>query len=807
MADDLSLLLKIKGDSASGKAAISETRAAIAQLRSTFGTEFGAMQNVATNALGKVTQSLTGFAGQVPIVGGAVSNLSSGLASMSVESEATGASILALAEPIGLAVVAVAALAGGVAIVTKELFSLAEAAADFRGKMFDLSQQTGVAVETLSTLEIVAKTTGGNIEGIAQSLVIFQGHLDEAQDSASKMGIKFKELGISINDTETAFRDALKQISKMPEGFDQTNTAAELFGRRGGKQVLAILKELGGDLDGATKRFREMGLVISTEDAKAADEFNDQLAILNFQFRAALGKDIIPAALVALKALSSLFTENREAIKGFGQALGLVSQGLLAAFLQKLQEVQIAMAAIIIAAHALDRIRGIILPGVTAGVGADNRLGGLTSGVGAVEPAKKATGPDPAVAAARLAALRLQATLEGLTEEDRITKQSLDRRKIDFELYAIETKHIEDRRHEQTMIGLERELRAAENLRNAHQREIALLEIDNKKTEENNRHKAAADELDDKRAKIQQEIKDTIEKLNASTKEYVTHVDQYQQAVDALVESLKKQGTTLNPLIEKQLRFDAAVAGARDRAIEALKALEDLSNAPPPPGSAKLGDKDTIGQAVGAIVNAQLGPPPEVIDKWKELKSTAMDALQNMAQGVGGLIQQWVIYGNVGPNAVRKMIAAILATAAAQAAVEAIMQLAFAWKEAALASASLAVFDVRGAALHSAASAAHLTSAAVFGTVAGIAAVAGRVVAGNSFNQNQGGGSGSGSSSSSGRGTSTTPATKEVDRRGFNAPQGGMTLTLRVPHGWLGDELRKDFDLNGYSRLLITSER
>lgn len=342
MADDNSLLIRIKGDASGGKAAIAETRAAMATLRTSVGTEMSALRVSTTNAAQGTRQLVNGFqalSAGVTVIDGPLGGIASRIRAMgTVASEATqilsstgtaaagtGAQIAAIAGPIGLAIAAAAAMVGVAALLTKGLFDLAVSAADFRGKLFDLSQQTGVAVETLSTLEIVAKTTGGSIESIAQSLVIFQGHLDDAQDATSKMGIKFKELGISTNDTETAFREALTQIAKMSEGFEQTNTAAELFGRRGGKQILAILKELDGDLDGATEKFRELGIVISTEDARAADEFNDQLAILQFQFRALLGQDVMPAALSALKDLSKTLKDNQEAVKALGTALGLLS--------------------------------------------------------------------------------------------------------------------------------------------------------------------------------------------------------------------------------------------------------------------------------------------------------------------------------------------------------------------------------------------------------------------------------------------------------------------------------------------------
>lgn len=766
MADDLSLLLKIKGDSAGGKAAVAETRAAMATLRTSVGSEMNALRTHTTSATRSTAQLTNGFqalssaivvidgplggvASRFRAMGTTVSEVGQILNGAGTQATGMGTSIAAVAGPIGIALAAVAALGAGAVLLTKSLFDLAVSAADFRGKMFDLSQQTGVAVETLSALEIVAKTTGGSIDSIAQSLVIFQGHLDEAQDPMSKMGIKFKELGISITDTESAFSDALKVLSEMPVGFNQTNEAAELFGRRGGKQALAMLKEMDGDLPGTIAKLKELGLVISTEDAKAADEFNDQLAILHFQFRAMLGKDIIPAALAALKSLSSLVAENREVINGFGQLLGKLSGLYLPAFRDELNKVRLAFAALEAASHVLDRLRGVVLPGVTAGIGGVDRFAGLTSGVEGVAP-KKVTGADPAVAAVKMAALRLQATLEGLNEEDRVTKRSLDNRVAMFEEYATKVELSEAQRHIAVVEGLLDEAKASQGLRNLQQREIQLKEIDNRLTQENNRHQAVKDELDDKRTKIQQQITDAIEKQNKATAEYVTTVDQYAQAVDNLVESLAKQGVTLDPLIEQALRFDAAMAGARDRTREALKALEDLSNAPPPPTMADLDPG-----AIGKLLEGDLGPPPN-IDPWLEafgqLKSIGLDAVFSLAQGIGNLAEQWTLYGNVGPNAMRKMVASVLAGVAAQAAVLAVMELAY----------GIAALTPWGAAIYGPAPF-HFKSAALFGGIALGAAALGRAAAGDSFSQK-----GASASAGGSGGNSSTPAPVkpiDVDRR------------------------------------------
>lgn len=107
-----------------------------------------------------------------------------------------------------------------------------------------------------------------------------------------------------------------------------------------------------------------------------------------------------------------------------------------------------------------------------------------------------------------------------------------------------------------------------------------------------------------------------------------------------------------------------------------------------------------------------------------------------LTQGVGSMVESWVLYGDAGPDALRKMTAQVLASAASQAAVEAIMQTAYGF--AALASYN---FDSAGK---------HFTSAAIFATVAAGAAIAGRAVAGDSFTKDSQKNGASGSNNSSG---------------------------------------------------------
>lgn len=410
MADDLSLLLRLRGENAQLKATLADTRAAVAQLRQSFGPQLTQTVTVANKTFTDLGDNLNNFVAQrAPLVSSAVIRITDGLKSLGAESPKTqkavasvadsiqsiatqsgktipqisaflakyiqiegqskrndaafkffggsvdlignktakfapelekvgaelaavsgesvkaGSSIAAMAGPIGIAVLALAALTAGAVAAAKELFDLSKRTAEFQGRMFDLAQQTGLAVETLSAFEVVARTTGGSLDTIAQAVVNFQRKLDDAQDPLSKTAEQFRKFKINTSDTETALRQTFIALAAMPEGFAQTNAAAEFFGARGGKQVLAILKETNGDLDATIKRLRDLGILISDDAARAADRFNDELALLDFELRAlgaAAAEELIPALTEIIRSLGEIVTATRPLISLFGSLAG-----------------------------------------------------------------------------------------------------------------------------------------------------------------------------------------------------------------------------------------------------------------------------------------------------------------------------------------------------------------------------------------------------------------------------------------------------------------------------------------------------
>lgn len=117
------------------------------------------------------------------------------------------------------------------------------------------------------------------------------------------------------------------------------------------------------------------------------------------------------------------------------------------------------------------------------------------------------------------------------------------------------------------------------------------------------------------------------------------------------------------------------------------------------------------------------------------LTDMMFQSVDKIAQGVGSMVEQWVLYGETGPAAMRKVLAAALASFAAEAAINAVRAAAYGFL-------FLALQQYANAA-------AAFKSAALWGAVAVGAMVAGRAVAGDAFKKQTSTGSNTGTASSS----------------------------------------------------------
>lgn len=233
----------------------------------------------------------------------------------------------------GFAVVGAAVVGTGAA-----LFAAAKQAADTGSLYVDLSEKTGLSAKTLSALDFAAQQTNSTIEDLAQGVVFFEKQIaaatrgsKEAKDALERLGIDPQE---AIKDFEGALAKAFKTIYDAPEGIAKTTLSIDAFGRSGAN-LKGIIDAAQGSIPDLIKRAEELGVVFSERDAKAADEFGDNLSILTMVAKGAVntfGKELFPVFIKGIQDFTKFLKDNKETFKGWGTETANVIRAIKAGF-------------------------------------------------------------------------------------------------------------------------------------------------------------------------------------------------------------------------------------------------------------------------------------------------------------------------------------------------------------------------------------------------------------------------------------------------------------------------------------------
>lgn len=693
----------------------------------------------------------------------------------------SGLALGAGAVAIAIGAMAAAAIGGAVAF-----FRLVQSVSEATGKLHDLSQQVGVSVETLSTLDVLASTTGGNIDTVTASLALFQRNLEDAHDPTSKEAKLLKELGVTSLDTEVALRQAIRGLFALGEGAKQTDASIQLFGRSG-RFVNAILKESKGDLDAATERFQKMGLIIGGPAAAAADRFNDSLEILERQLGAVsrtLVSDTIPVFIAFFEQLSGMLTGNKNEWQSWASTVETSVAGVLATI----------QGAILAAATGqfidAKRFTDLFFDSLIArsrqvrneifAQSEIDRFGRVTDqilgrGGRPGDRPDTETGKSQAQARANKA---LQLELQALEETLRVRQAILERdRELDLksiEEWEEESINILTRRLGRTQDIFEKERENARRfIQDREDQSLALREIDQKDEKAQNDFALSVQRIQDeaRRRKDQsalrierqlaaireveregelRRIEDALERQEITEAEAITRrlALEKQAQADRLIllnAELESETTSLErktEIINEKIRLEQKYTDETKRLIQERNAAREREIANQAPGAKGVPEQ----RPPIEVLPGELPPPPD-FNPWKDaieqlrkqladfsqfVSGTVVEAINGIGRALGDGLAAWILYGEGFGKAMRQSLALVAAKIAAEAALQAVLHAAYA-------IGSLAFGNYAAAAKHA-------IAAAKFGALAAGAAIIGRGIAGNSFTSgSSGGGGGSGS--------------------------------------------------------------
>lgn len=225
-----------------------------------------------------------------------------------------------MAKNAGIAIAGLGAAAvGGLAVLGKN-------AIDSADNINDLSQRTGVAVETLSKFGAAAEDSGSSLDEVGKAM----GKLSKGiVDPASKANEALRSIGVSSTDARGKIRsvdevmlDIADKFSKLPDGAQKTALAMDIFGKSGANLIPM--------LNGGREAMSQYSATVTTEMAQAADQFNDAINMIMRELAGPFNQ----AITAALPYITQLAQQLGEALPGAIQAVVPLLTGFLGVLTQ-----------------------------------------------------------------------------------------------------------------------------------------------------------------------------------------------------------------------------------------------------------------------------------------------------------------------------------------------------------------------------------------------------------------------------------------------------------------------------------------
>jgi hypothetical protein len=231
------------------------------------------------------------------------------------------------------------AFGAGVQSIGTKLFGLGAAAvapllattnvfASMGDQLAKMSARTGISVESLSELGYAAEQSGVDLATLEGGVRKMQKFLVDAAEGSSTAQQTLTRLGLSLADLgslspEQQFELLADRLSQIQDPAIRAATAMEVFGKTG-TSLLPLMQDGAKGIAALRQQARDLGLVISTEDAKAAETFGDTLDDLwkviksgVFAIGAALApllQDLATSAIRIAKVTADWVRENKALI-------------------------------------------------------------------------------------------------------------------------------------------------------------------------------------------------------------------------------------------------------------------------------------------------------------------------------------------------------------------------------------------------------------------------------------------------------------------------------------------------------------
>ena len=177
---------------------------------------------------------------------------------------------------------------GGVAagLATGAFANWIKGAVDSADAAAKSAQMIGITTEALTGLQYAAGLSDVSTQTLNSSLLKFNKNIAAAANGTKAQAQAFSDIGVSVKDANGNLKTAdslLLEVSDKfagyQDGAQKSALAQDLFGKSGAKMI-PLLNGGAASINELTAQAERFGLVVSSETAAAAEQFNDSLTVM-----------------------------------------------------------------------------------------------------------------------------------------------------------------------------------------------------------------------------------------------------------------------------------------------------------------------------------------------------------------------------------------------------------------------------------------------------------------------------------------------------------------------------------------------
>lgn len=180
--------------------------------------------------------------------------------------------------------------------------------AEFSDELKTLSEQTGVAVETLQGWNYASSFVDTEFETMTSSLQKLEKAMANSPEAFNQLGVSITTSTGQMRNAESVFYDTIDALGGIRNETEKDQMAMQIFGRSA--------TELTGVINAGSKGLRDyqnqatsLGIVLSSDEVDAAAQCKDAFDQLNATFEAAkmhIGAALAPALTAIANAVASI---------------------------------------------------------------------------------------------------------------------------------------------------------------------------------------------------------------------------------------------------------------------------------------------------------------------------------------------------------------------------------------------------------------------------------------------------------------------------------------------------------------------